>query len=91
VDFGGGILGQIDRGGTFAFEQQPVGDGRRALTTLALHYNKRVLLARIRIDSVTRTSGFLRSSEDMTLQQGLEHFLKRSQTAIVSRGMEAPP
>jgi hypothetical protein len=91
VDFGGGILGQIDRGGSFEFEQQSIGDGRRALTTLALHYNKRVLLAKIRVDSVTTTSGFLCSSEDMTLQQGLEHFLKPSQTTVAYRGAETSP
>jgi hypothetical protein len=84
VDFGGGILGRIDRGGSFEFEQQPIGDDHRAITTVALHFNKRVLLMKTRIDSVTKASGFQCIPKDMTLQQGFQQFLNQPATTIAS-------
>src|SRR6266404_1734266 len=84
IDFGGGILGQIDRGGSFQFEQQPLGDNRRGITTLAMHFNKRVLLARVRVDFVTKTSGFQCVSRDVTLRQGVQQLLEQIQTTVVS-------
>ena len=88
VDFGGGILGRIDRGGWFQFEQRPFGDNHWGVTTLAMHFNKRVLLASVRVDSVVKTSGFRCVSKDVTLQQGVQRLLEETQTTLASRDTE---
>jgi hypothetical protein len=85
VDFGGGILGRIERGGSFEFEQKPVGNDHWAITTVVLHFNKRVFLIKTRVDSVTKVSGFQCLPKDMTLQQGLQQFLKQTQTTMASQ------
>jgi len=90
TDFGGGILGRIDRGGWFQFEQRPFGDNHWGVTTLAMHFNKRVLLASIRVDSVVKTSGFRCVSKDVTLQQGVQRLLEQTQATAVSRDTGNP-
>jgi len=90
IDFGGGILGRIDRGGWFQFEQRPFGDNHWGVTTLAMHFNKRVLLASIRVDSVVKTSGFRCVSKDVTLQQGVQRLLEQTRTTATSRDTGNP-
>ncbi len=90
VDFGGGLLGRIDRGGTFQFEQQPLGDNHWAITTLAMHFNKRVFLANIRVDSVTKTSAFRCVPKDMSLQQGVQRLLEQTQPTVALRESKQP-
>ena len=50
------------------------------ITTLVMHFNKRVLLTRVRVDSVTETSGFRCVSKDVTLRQGVQQLLEQTQT-----------
>jgi hypothetical protein len=90
VDFGGGILGRIERGGSFAVEQQAIGGDRRAITSVVLHFNKRVLFARIRVDSITKASGFQSGPEEMSLQQGLQQFLKQGEMTVASQNERKP-
>jgi hypothetical protein len=76
VDFGWGIFGRIRRGGSFLLEQQGVGSDRWAITTLSMHYTRRIVLfVNIRTDSVSKESDFQRMSNNLTLQQGLELLL----------------
>jgi hypothetical protein len=85
VDFGWGILGSIARGGTMVLEQQPADGERWAISMLELHYNKRVLLMRTRVDSVTKTYEFRRAPGELTVQQGLEELLRGDETVASSR------
>jgi hypothetical protein len=43
VKFGGGLLGHLDRGGTFHVKQQDVGSGHWEMTLMNVHMNGRVL------------------------------------------------
>jgi hypothetical protein len=90
VDFGGGILGRIEKGGSLAVEQQAIGGDRRAITSVVLHFDKRVLLARIHVDSITKASGFQSGPEEMTLQQGLQQFLKQGEMTVASQDERKP-
>lgn len=84
VDFGWGILGKIERGGSFVLEQQPVDGERWAMSMVAMHYNKRVLFMRSRVDSVTRTYEFRRIPVDMTLREGVEELLGTGEKRVAS-------
>ena len=76
VDFGWGVFCRIRRGGSFLVEQQGVGSDRWAITTLSMHYSSRIgLFVNTRTDSVSKTSNFLRMSNELTLQQGVELLL----------------
>jgi hypothetical protein len=90
VDFGGGLVGQIDRGGSFQLEQQPLGDNHWAITTLAMHFNKRVFLANIRVDLVTKTSAFRCVPKDMSLQQGVQRLLEQTPATVALRESKQP-
>jgi len=81
VKFGWGILGRLNRGGSFLLEQRDVGAGRWAITTLRLDFKGRVLLLKsITIDSLTRTTDFRRMPDDLTLEQGLARLLGEGET-----------
>jgi hypothetical protein len=75
VDFGWGILGHIERGGSILLEQKHLDGDWWAISRLTLHYNKRVLLIKTRVDTAIKTSDFRRLPEDLTLQQALDDLL----------------
>lgn len=90
VDFGGGFVGRIGRGGSFQFEQQPLGDNHWAITTLAMHFNRRVFLASTRVDSVTKTSAFRCVPKDMSLQEGVQRLLEQTPATVALRESKQP-
>jgi hypothetical protein len=81
VNFGYGILGRIERGGTFLIEQQGLGNGRWAITNLSLHFNKRSLFVRSHVDSVSKAIDFRRVSANLTLKEGITELLGENQMA----------
>jgi len=91
VNFGWGILGSIQRGGGIMLEQRHVDGKRWAISELALHYNKRVLLMKTRVDSVTKTYEFRHLPDDVTLQKGLEELLDPNPMAVELRGDSVNP
>jgi hypothetical protein len=82
VDFGWGILGHIEHGGSILFEQKHVEGDWWAISKLVLHYNKRVLLMKTRVDTAIKTYEFRHMPEDMTLQQALNDLLVPNQATM---------
>ena len=73
VTFGWGILGHLDRGGTFTVWQADVGDGSWELTHLQLSMTGKVMLVKnisFKLDEVL--SDFRRVPSDLTFAKGVE-------------------
>jgi hypothetical protein len=73
VSFGWGILGHLDKGGTFTVTQSDVGTGNWELTEMGLNLTGKVLLFKtIAIKSDESFSNFRRVPDDTTFAQGVE-------------------
>lgn len=73
VTFGWGILGHLDRGGTFTVCQADVGDGSWELTHLLLSMTGKIMLVKsisIKLDEVL--SDFRHVPSDLTFAKGVE-------------------
>jgi hypothetical protein len=91
VNFGWGILGHLNEGGTFMLEQRDVGEGRWQVTRLALHFTGNIFFFKtLHIDSTIRTSHFQRVAEELTLTQGLELLLRQDEREESSGRVGAP-
>lgn len=73
VSFGWGILGHLDKGGTFVVTQSDVGDGGWELTEMGLNLTGKILFFKtIAIKSDESFSNFRRVPDDTTFAQGVE-------------------
>ncbi len=88
VSFGWGILGHLDRGGTFTVCQADVDDGSWELTHLQLSMTGKVMLVKsisIKLDEVL--SDFRRVPSDLTFAKGVE-LLKTEVARMQNAGPE---
>src|SRR5579864_5067666 len=73
VTFGWGILGHLDKGGSFLVEQADVGDGTWDITHIQLNFTGKVMMVKsISIKSDESFSDFRRVPDDLTFAKGVE-------------------
>ena len=85
VSFGWGILGHLDKGGTFLVEQADVGDGAWEVTHMRLDFTGRIMMVkRLAIKSEETFSDFRRVPDDLTFAKGVE--LLKTEQARLQRG-----
>lgn len=85
VKFGGGLLGHLDKGGTFAVEQQEIGQGYWEVTALHIHVNGKALLFKtISIQDEETYSDFKPVPESTTLAKAAEILKNHTETQQAS-------
>jgi hypothetical protein len=78
VRFGGGLLGHLDKGGTFDVKQEPVAPGYWELTLLNVHMNGKALFFKtIAVRQKYSRSAFRRVPDDLTAANGAEMLRKQ--------------
>jgi hypothetical protein len=75
VDYGWGILGKLDQGGTLLLEQADVGNHQWRTTHMVLVMNARVLLKTIKLDTTLELSQFSPVAPGISYQQAI-HMLQ---------------
>jgi len=86
VHFGGGLIGHLDKGGTFEVKQAEVAPHHWEVTKLDIHMKgKAVLFKSISIQQSESRSNFQRVSDDLTLEQAAE-MLSRPDVLAQTRG-----
>jgi hypothetical protein len=80
VDFGGGLLGHLDEGGTFDVRQEEVSPNYWEIALLKINMKGKALLFKtVSVQQDEKHSNFRRVSDTLTLAQGFD--LLRKQTA----------
>jgi hypothetical protein len=88
VDYGFGILGKLDEGGTLLLEQSEIARHQWRTTHLVLVMNARLLIKSIKLDTTLELSEFHPVSAGLTYQQAIE--ILRTTTPPLSVTMPAP-
>jgi len=85
VSFGWGILGHLDKGGSFIVEQADVGDGTWDVTRMQLNFSGKIMMVKsLSIKSEETLSDFRRVPDDLTFVKGIE--LLKTEQARLQRG-----
>jgi hypothetical protein len=83
VDFGWGILGKLDKGGTIQLEQSDIGGGDWELTTLKLHLKgKALMLKSLDIQLTEQATHFSQVLSGVDYRQAIQ-LLERSEVPVV--------
>lgn len=83
VEFGGGLLGHLDKGGTFRVKQQEVSPGYWELTILNVQMSGKALFFKtINVNQKYERTNFKRVPDDLTIAQALE-LLKKQPPSLV--------
>jgi hypothetical protein len=77
VDYGWGILGKLDQGGTLLLEQSEVGNHQWRTTHMVLVMNARVLLKIIKLDTTLELSQFTPVDTGMNYKDAIQLLLSR--------------
>ncbi len=81
VTFGGGLLGRLKQGSSFALEQQPVGDNLWQLTAIRVHLDGNALLFHsVSLQQDDERSRFTREPDAPTLEQAAAAVLRQAAT-----------
>ena len=82
VDYGWGILGKLDEGGTLLLEQADVGDHQWRTMRLVITMNARVLLKSVKLDTTLDLSQYVPVASGLSYQQAIQ--ILRSSSAAMS-------
>jgi len=72
VDYGWGLVGKLDQGGTLLLEQADVGNHQWRTVHMVLAMNARVFFKSIKLDTTLELSGFSPVTPGMTYRQAIE-------------------
>jgi len=82
VSFGWGILGHLDKGGSFIVEQADVGDGTWDVTRMQLNFTGKIMMVKtLAIKSEETLRDFRRVPDNLTFAKGIE-LLKTEQSRL---------
>jgi hypothetical protein len=82
VSFGWGILGHLDKGGSFVVDQADVGDGTWQITHMRLNFTGKIMMVKgLNIRTDEAFSDFRRVPDDTTFAKGVE-LLKEEQAKL---------
>ncbi len=84
VDYGLGVLGKLDAGGTLRMEQADIGNHQWRTTKMVLVMNARVLFKTVKLDTTLEMSEFSPVASGMSYQQAIQMLRGNSATAAVS-------
>jgi hypothetical protein len=86
VKFGGGLLGRLEKGGTFEVKQQRIEPGYWELTVLNVEMRGKALLFKtISVHQKFLRSDFKRVPNDLTLQSAIAMLKKAAESESVAR------
>lgn len=86
VNFGWGVLGKLDRGGTFRIKQERIIDGSWETTEEALHMTGKILLVKpLTISSTETMTDFRQVPDHLTLSQAW-NLLQKSNDVVAENG-----
>lgn len=86
VTFGGGLLGKLKQGSSFALDQEPVGSDYWELTSIRVHLTGNALLFKsVSLEQDQERAHFQPEADDVTLQQAATAVLKQPQDAKLLR------
>lgn len=92
VNFGYGLLGHLDKGGTFDVKQQDVGSGHWDLTLLLTHITGKALFFKtISVYEKIVESNYHRVSNNLTLEQAANMLKSASRSAEAKSSPEGQP
>lgn len=72
VDYGWGLVGKLDEGGTLLLEQADVGNHQWRTVHMVLAMNARILFKTVQLDTTLELSQFSPVAPNMTYQQAIE-------------------
>ncbi len=72
VDYGFGLLGKLDQGGTLLLEQADVGDHEWRTTRMVLVMNARVLFKTVKLDTTLGMTEYIPVTPGMSYQQAIK-------------------
>jgi hypothetical protein len=72
VDYGFGLLGKLDQGGTLLLEQADVGEHQWRTTRMVLVMNARVLFKTVKLDTTLDLSQYSRVAAGLSYQQAIQ-------------------
>jgi hypothetical protein len=85
VDYGWGILGKLDQGGTLLLEQADVGNHQWRTTRMVLAMNARVLLKTVNLDTTLELSDYTPVAAGMSYQQAIQMLEARNTSSFLAR------
>ncbi len=81
VDFGWGILGRLNEGGSFGIEEVKTESGTWTLKAVSLHFTGKMFLVKsLKVDSMMTMSDFRSMPENLTLAEGLKALRNQDKT-----------
>ena len=90
VDYGWGILGKLDQGGTLLLEQTDVGNHQWRTTHMALVMNARFLVKTVKLDTTLDLSQF-EPVPSMTYQQAIQMLRERDRMNFMASSPSSQP
>jgi hypothetical protein len=81
VDYGWGILGKLDEGGTLLLEQADVGEGQWRTTHMVLVMNARLLVKTIKLDTTLEISDYAPVQTGMSYKDAIQILRKNNSPA----------
>jgi hypothetical protein len=72
VDYGWGILGKLEEGGTLLLEQSDIGDHQWRTTRMVLVMNARLLIKSVKMDTTLDLSSYTPVTPGITYQQAIQ-------------------
>jgi hypothetical protein len=91
VDYGWGILGKLDKGGTLLLDQADIGNHQWRTTHMVLIMNARFLIKTVKLDTTLDLSQFEPVTAGMSYQQAIQILEARGQPASSPHSAAAKP
>ena len=91
VDYGWGILGKLDQGGTLLLEQADVGNHQWRTTHMVLVMNARFLIKTVKLDTTLELSQFEPVTSGMTYQQAIQRLEEHDKPGAASNSSATGP
>jgi hypothetical protein len=91
VDYGWGILGKLDQGGTLLLEQADIGDHQWRTTHMVLVMNARLLVKTVKLDTTLELSEFAPVTPGITYQQAIPILEARAKETPATHPSTANP
>jgi hypothetical protein len=91
VNFGGGLLGKLRQGSTFALAQEPVGDSFWELTAIHVHLTGNALLFKsVSLEQDQQRAHFKPESETVTLEQAAKEVQQQPEVSKFEQEAQPP-
>jgi len=86
VDYGFGILGKLDQGGTLLLEQADIGNHQWRTTHMVLVMDARFLIKTVKLDTTLDLSQFSPVANGLSYQQAIQLLESQNQNSSIAQG-----